>query len=345
MKLSVVILNWNGEAMMKQFLPILIECSNVEGVELVVADNNSTDNSCQMVEAEFPTVRLIRLDQNYGFAEGYNRSLKQLDSEYYLLLNSDVEVTPGWLEPMMEYMDAHPDVAACQPKIMNYFKREYFDYAGACGGYVDKNGFPFCRGRILDTVEKDGGQYDTIEEAFWVSGAAMLIRRKCYEEVGGMDGRFFAHMEEIDMCWRLKWHKYKLVCIPQSKVYHMGGATLSRGNPRKTFLNYRNNLLMLYKNLPDEECKVVLRRRRMWDMVAFLVFALKFDFRNAGAIMSARREFKRMKPDFAHDSMETNRLNFSNAEPERSDINLIVQAKLKFRNKYSKLTKHHLLHG
>ena len=339
MKLSVVILNWNGEDMLRRFLPSVVEHSAMEDVEICVADNNSTDNSCKVVEEEFPGVRLIHLDQNYGFAEGYNKALKQVKAEYYVLLNSDVEVTDGWIDPILEYMDSHKDVAACQPKILNYQHREYFDYAGAAGGYVDRYGYPYCRGRILDKVEKDTGQYDTIASVFWVSGAAMFIRSSCYHKMGGLDGRFFAHMEEIDLCWRLQWHKYKLVCIPQSKVYHVGGATLKQGNPRKTFLNFRNNLIMLYKNLPDGECKKAMRKRRYLDNIAMIVFALKFDFQNARAVRKARSEFKQMKPDFIRARIETNRMNFSNEEPKLSSFSIVIQSKLLQRKLFSKLNK------
>ena len=256
-KISIVILNWNGEEMLRAFLPSVLVCSSGRDVEVCVADNGSTDASCAMLEEEFPIVRLIRLDENYGFAEGYNRALSQIDAEYVILLNSDVEVTPDWLQPLTEFMDNHPEVAACQPKIMSYKKRDTFEYAGAAGGFIDKLGYPFCRGRIFDVVEKDEGQYDTPLPVFWATGAALMIRLDVYKQVGGLDGRFFAHMEEIDLCWRLRSRGYGIYCIPQSEVYHVGGATLKKENPRKTFLNFRNNLLMLYKNLPEKELKSV----------------------------------------------------------------------------------------
>lgn len=297
-KVSVVILNWNGVGMLQKFLPDVVKYSQSEGVEVCVADNASTDASCAWVREAFPDVRLIVLDKNYGFADGYNRALQQVEAEYVILLNSDVEVTPHWLAPMLSYMEEHADVAACQPKIRSERNKEYFEYAGAAGGYLDKYGYPFCRGRIFDVVEKDVGQYDTIQPIFWATGAALFIRLKDYREVGGLDGRFFAHMEEIDLCWRLRSRGRKLVCIPQSVVYHVGAATLKKENPRKTFLNFRNNLLMLYKNLPEKELWKVLFVRGFLDWLAVLFFLLKMDGKNARAVMQARKEFKRLCPDF-----------------------------------------------
>ena len=218
-KVSVVILNWNGEQMLRQFLPTVVSCSAGEEVEVCVADNASTDASVQWLRNEFPAVRLIVLDRNYGFAEGYNRALEQVDAEYVVLLNSDVEVTPHWLEPLVTFMDAHPEVAACQPKLLDQRKKSFFEYAGAAGGYLDKYGYPFCRGRIFDAVEEDYGQYDTSVPVFWVSGAAMFIRLKDYREVGGLDNRFFAHMVEIDLCWRLKSRGKELMYIRKAGCF------------------------------------------------------------------------------------------------------------------------------
>lgn len=297
-KVSVVILNWNGAGMLQKFLPGVVEHSQGEGVEVCVADNASTDASREVLKKEFPDVRLIELDENYGFAEGYNRALQQVEAEYVVLLNSDVEVTPHWLEPLCAYMDAHPEVAACQPKIRSERNKEYFEYAGASGGYLDVYGYPFCRGRIFDVVEKDKGQYDTVLPVFWATGAALFIRLKDYREVGGLDGRFFAHMEEIDLCWRLGSRGRGIVCVPQSVVYHVGAATLKKESPRKTFLNFRNNLLMLYKNLPEKDLKKVLWVRGLLDYVASTVFFLKGEKENAKAVIQARKEFKRLRPSF-----------------------------------------------
>jgi len=297
-KLSIVILNWNGAEMLRQFLPSVVAHSKGEGIEVCVADNGSTDNSLEVMRQEFPDVRLILLDKNYGFAEGYNRALAEVDAEYSLLLNSDVEVTDGWLAPMLDYMDAHPEVAACQPKIRSWHRRNEFEHAGACGGFIDKYGYPFCRGRLMDTVEVDEGQYDTIIPVLWATGAALLVRTADYREAGGLDGRFFAHMEEIDLCWRLRSRGKSIVCIPQSMVYHVGGATLNKENPRKTYLNFRNNLLMLYKNLPKEELRPVMCVRWCLDMLAAFQFLLKGEWGNVRAVFRARRDYAAMRPDY-----------------------------------------------
>ena len=252
-KISVVILNWNGCEMLRSFLPSVLRHSEAEGVEVCVADNGSTDQSVEMLRHEFPSVRQILLDENHGFADGYNFALQQVEAEYVVLLNSDVEVTEHWLQPMADYLDTHPEVAACQPKILSWRQKDLFEYAGASGGFIDRYGYPFCRGRVMGVVEADKGQYDTVFPVFWATGAALFIRLADYREAGGLDGRFFAHMEEIDLCWRLRARGRGIVCIPQSTGYHVGGATLKKENPHKTFLNFRNNLVMLYKNLPDEE--------------------------------------------------------------------------------------------
>ena len=298
-KISVVILNWNGVGMLQKFLPGVIKYSQGEGVEVCVADNGSTDESVSWLRTYCPNVRLIVLDKNYGFADGYNKALEQVEAEYVVLLNSDVEVASRWLEPMVAYLDAHPEVAACQPKIRSERNKEYFEYAGASGGYLDKYGYPFCRGRIFDVVEKDNGQYDSVVPVFWATGAALFIRLKDYWEAGGLDGRFFAHMEEIDLCWRLGSRGRGLVCVPQSVVFHVGAATLKKESPRKTFLNFRNNLLMLYKNLPEKELNKLLWIRGLLDIVAMMVFFLKGEKENAKAVIQARKEFKLLRPSFA----------------------------------------------
>ena len=322
-KVSVVILNWNGVGMLQKFLPKVVEYSVNQGVEICVADNASTDESVSYLQTNFPNVRLILLDKNYGFAEGYNRALQQVEAEYVVLLNSDVEVTPHWLEPLVEYMDAHPEVAACQPKIRSERNKEYFEYAGAAGGYLDKYGYPFCRGRIFDVVEKDEGQYDTVSSVFWATGAALFIRLKDYWEAGGLDGRFFAHMEEIDLCWRLRSRGRGIVCIPQSVVYHVGAATLKKENPRKTFLNFRNNLLMLYKNLPEKELKKVMFVRGLLDWVATFVFLLKGDGKNARAVWQARKEFKHICPDFPSSRTENLAKATGQFIPEKVDYSIL----------------------
>lgn len=338
-KIAVVILNWNGEAMLRQFLPSVISGSCEEGTVVYVADNASTDHSCEVVEKKFPSVRLIRLDRNYGFAEGYNRALAQVEAEYVVLLNSDVEVTEGWLQDMVAYMDVHPETAACQPKILSYRHRNLFEYAGASGGFIDRYGYPFCRGRVMDTVEEDKGQYEDIMSVFWATGAALMIRLEVYRKVGGLDARFFAHMEEIDLCWRLRSRGYALVCIPSSKVYHVGGATLKKENPRKTFLNFRNNLLMLYKNLPEEELTSVMHVRTFFDYCAALVWLLKGDWANVKAVREARREFHRLRPQFAADRRQNLEKTVLKTIPERYTFSLIWQAKIKGRTTYSALSR------
>ncbi|MBR5541159.1 MAG: glycosyltransferase family 2 protein [Bacteroides sp.] len=322
-KIAVVILNWNGVGMLQKFLPDVVKYSQGEEVEICVADNASTDSSVAYLEENFPDVRLIILDKNYGFAEGYNRALQQVESVYVVLLNSDVEVTPHWLDPLVEYMDTHPEVAACQPKIRSERNKEYFEYAGAAGGYLDKYGYPFCRGRIFDVVEKDQGQYDTIQPIFWATGAALFVRMNDYQEVGGLDGRFFAHMEEIDFCWRLRSRGRGIVCIPQSVVYHVGAATLKKENPRKTFLNFRNNLLMLYKNLPEKDLKYVMFVRGILDGVAALVFLLKGEKEAAKAVLQARKEFRCIRLEYESSRKENMKNTVTDTIPEKVDYSIL----------------------
>ncbi len=299
MKVAIVILNWNGCKMLANYLPSVIEYSR-EDAEVIVADNASTDDSVNFLETRFKDVRIIRLEKNWGFAEGYNKALALVDAEYFVLLNSDVEVTHHWLTPLVEFMDAHPDVAACQPKLLSEKDKDMFEYAGACGGFLDKYGYPFCRGRIFDSIEEDDGQYDYRQEILWATGACLMIRAEDYRRVGGLDGRFFAHNEEIDMCWRLHLAGRKIYCIPESVVYHVGGGTLPKGNPRKTYLNFRNNLLMLYKNLPDEELRLVMRMRWFLDcLAAFQMLILGRNWKDFTAVLRARRDFKKMKRDYA----------------------------------------------
>lgn len=343
MKTSVVILNWNGAEMLRRFLPSVLACSQGEGIEICVADNASSDNSCEVVEREFPEVRLIRLSENYGFAEGYNRALAQVEAEYVVLLNSDVEVTPGWLAPMTAYLDAHPEIVACQPKLLSFRNKSSFEYAGASGGFLDRYGYPFCRGRIFETIEVDNGQYDEVLPVFWATGAALLIRLQTYREVGGLDGRFFAHMEEIDLCWRLRSRGYGIVCLPFSKVYHVGGATLKKENPRKTFLNFRNNLFMLYKNLPEQELAQVMRMRFFLDYLAAFVFLLKGDWANFQAVLKARREYCNMRSLFTADRMENLRHTVCPVIPERFYGSILWQAKLCGRKTFTALSDCFLL--
>lgn len=297
MKCSVIILNWNGAEMMRRYLPSVVKWTTGEGIEVVVADNGSTDESLDVIRS-FESVRLVQFDRNYGFAEGYNKALEETDAEYTVLLNSDVEVTEGWLDTLLAYMDEHPEVAATQPKIMAHLRPTYFEHAGAAGGFMDYLGYPFCRGRIFNHVEEDHGQYDTPIDIFWATGACLCTRTKLYKELGGLDADFFAHMEEIDLCWRMNARGYRLVCLPESKVFHLGGGALNYENPRKTFLNFRNCLLMLYKNLPKEELCKVMTARFLLDYVAALQLLLTGKPKNALAVVKARRAFHKMKPSY-----------------------------------------------
>lgn len=336
-KVAVVILNWNGSDMLRKFLPSVLQYSLTDDVSVYVADNGSTDDSVVMLQKEFPDVRLILLPENWGFAEGYNQALSQVDASYVVLLNSDVEVTEHWLDPMVQYLDLHPEVAACQPKIRSWHQRSQFEYAGAAGGYIDCYGYPFCRGRMLNVVEEDHGQYDTICPVFWVTGAALFIRLADYRAAGGLDGSFFAHMEEIDLCWRLRARGKTLVCIPQSVVYHVGAATLKRENPRKTFLNFRNNLLMLYKNLPAEDLVCVLCVRMLLDYVAALHFLLQGQAANAWAVVRARRAFWKLRSSLKSVRVENLRHTTLSQIPERMQHSLLVLFYLKGKKIFSQL--------
>lgn len=303
MKTAIVILNWNGSAMLRRFLPTVLSTTPRDLANVIVADNGSTDDSLAVLVSDFPAVEVFRLDHNYGFAEGYNQALKRVGEnyDYYLLLNSDVKTPEGWLQPLLEYMNANPDVAACQPKLRAEHTPTHFEYAGAAGGFIDHLGYPFCRGRMFDTVDEDHGQYDTVADVFWATGAALFIRSMAYWEVGGLDARFFAHQEEIDLCWRLRARGHRVVCVPQSVVYHVGGGTLPKENPRKTFLNFRNNLLLLYKNLPEHRLCRTLFIRFWLDALASFVFLAKGEVRSFRAVWQARRAFRRLKKDFAAD--------------------------------------------
>ncbi|MDR1203387.1 MAG: glycosyltransferase family 2 protein [Tannerellaceae bacterium] len=328
-KVSVVILNWNGRQLLEQFLPSVINYSPAEYVEVIVADNGSTDDSISMLEEKFPQVGIIRLFDNYGFAEGYNRALERIDSEYTVLLNSDVEVTPGWLDELVKTMDADVTIACVQPKIRSYHNRQYFEYAGAAGGYIDRYGYPFCRGRVLYVVEEDKGQYDMPAEVLWTTGACLFIRTSVYKSEGGLDARFFAHQEEVEMCWRFRCRGYRLMCVPQSVVYHVGGATLAAENPRKTFLNFRNSLLMVYKNISEEDLKPVLRVRFFLDYLAALKFLLAGHPKNARAVYKARKEFHRLLPIYEPIRKENLRKTTVNPVPELMRKSLIAAFYLK----------------
>ncbi len=337
MHIAIVILNWNGAAMMCRYLPTLLEYSEGDAV-VWVADNASTDESMQMLSSGFPQVKTIQLDKNYGFAEGYNRALKQISADYYVLLNSDVEVTEQWLQPLLEYMDVHKDVAACQPKILSIADRGQFEYAGASGGYIDRFGYPFCRGRIFDTVERDEGQYDNIADLLWATGACLMIRAQDYHRVGGLDGRFFAHNEEIDLCWRLRQLGRRIVCIPQSHVYHVGGGTLPKSNPMKTYLNFRNNLTMLYKNLPSDELGTVMRWRWFLDyLAAFETLIFNHNWGDFKAIYRARRDFQAWKHRFDKDREQMESTREISRLSERKSFSILWMYHVKGRKTFNSL--------
>lgn len=290
-KVAVVILNWNGEHFLRKFLPSVVQYSNGEGVAVYVADNGSTDGSLQLLQSNFPQVHVVCLDKNYGFAGGYNLALRQISAEYFVLLNSDVEVVEGWLQPLIEFMDSHPQAAACAPKLLDYNNPQKFEYAGAAGGYIDCLGYPFCRGRILSVIETDEGQYDTATEIFWASGACLFVRSKHFTEVGELDQRFFAHMEEIDLCWRFHNFGYSVWCVPQSKVLHVGGGTLPNNNPHKLFLNYRNSLYMLYKNLSGAALFTTIFQRLVLDGASAMSYLFHLRFKFFWAVLSAHFAF------------------------------------------------------
>lgn len=326
---AVIILNWNGENLLRRFLPSVIAGTDSDIADVIVADNGSTDGSLQVLASEFPHVRVLEFDRNYGFADGYNRALAATHYPYTVLLNSDVAVRPGWVGELYAFMKANPDVGACQPKILAHKDPSHFEYAGACGGFVDRHGYPYCRGRIFDVCEPDAGQYDAPVDVFWASGAALMMRTELYLRLGGLDADFFAHMEEIDLCWRILLDGWRISAVPSAVVEHLGGASLATGNPRKTYLNFRNNLLMLHKNLPDSSRGATLLRRRLLDALAWCRFMVSLDFANAGAILRAHRDFRRMRKVYTthpqHDLLKGQR-------------NILVDYYLRGRKKFSQLT-------
>lgn len=291
-KAAIVILNWNGRFFLEKFLPSVYN-SSYPNLEFILGDNGSTDDSVAFVQSFYPGIRVICTGNNLGFAGGYNEVLRQVDADYFVLLNSDVEVTPDWLQPIIALMEKDPAIAAAQPKIRNYHQRDTFEHAGAAGGYIDRFGYPFCRGRILNVLEKDEGQYDDACEIFWATGAAMVIRRSCWISAGGFDADFFAHMEEIDLCWRLKLAGYTIWYCPDAVVYHVGGGTLHKENPYKTYLNFRNNLLMLQKNLPFRSAIYRIFVRFWLDLLALIRFLAEGKIKDAGAVNKAHTSFFR----------------------------------------------------
>lgn len=334
-RIAVVILNYNGAEMLRRFLPNVLE--NSPEANVYVADNGSTDNSVETMHRLFADVPLMEFDKNHGFAEGYNLAIDKVGEEYVLLLNSDVKVSPHWLAPLLEYMDANADVAACQPKILSYRNMSKFEYAGAAGGFIDKWGYPYCRGRIFGEVETDEGQYNDTVDVFWATGAAMMARRKTYIDTGGLDPRFFAHMEEIDFCWRLRSRGWRIACVPKSYVFHIGGATLKTTNPVKTYLNFRNNLLMLYKNTPQERLGSVMRFRKIFDNIAAFRFLLGGDVKSFKAIRKARRDFKAMQKDFETSRRENLELTTNGNIPEQIDDSILRLYYIGMKHKFSQI--------
>ena len=336
---AIVILNWNGKKLLEQFLPSIFQHTPVDEADIIVADNGSTDDSIHFLQTHYPSVMIQELYWNYGFAEGYNQALATLDYKYVVLLNSDVEVSPDWLSLAIDYLETHPNVTALQPKIRSYHNPALFEYAGACGGFLDKNGYPFCRGRILNTVEIDSGQYDDPIKIFWASGACLFIRLQDFKEAGGLDARFFAHQEEIDLCWRLNARGKQIVCLPQSVVYHVGGATLEKSDPQKNYLNFRNNLLMLYKNLPTPYYSRTMRRRFFLDCLSTAHYFVKGQWANAWAVCKARRDFLRMKVQYQTIREENLEQSVIEIPDTLLQQNLIVKYYIKGKKKFSQYAK------
>ncbi len=334
-KVAVIILNWNGAALLRKYLPSVVANTNDQIADVIVADNGSTDCSRKVLEQEFDQVKTIYFDKNYGFAEGYNKSIAATKYHYTVLLNSDVRTPRGWLEPLYNYMEQHAEVGAVQPKLLQDRDddKEMFEYAGAAGGFIDKHGFPYCRGRIFGNIEADQGQYDGQPlKCFWASGACLMVNSELFLNIGGLDNRFFAHMEEIDLCWRLQIAGKQLRMVPASRVYHLGGGSLPQGNPRKTYLNFRNNLLMLHKNLPQAEGRRLVFTRRLIDTIAFLQALVKLQWGDAKAILKAHSDFKKMRGHYTNFPA----VNLLKATPE-GRLNIITAHYLKRKTRFSQL--------
>lgn len=309
--IAIVILNWNGVAFLRQFLPSVVAHSQGNGITVYVADNGSTDSSVAFVGEEYPHIQIITFDRNYGFAGGYNKALAMIQADYYVLLNSDVQVTENWIGPVVEFMEKTPEAGACMPTILSHAQPEKFEYAGAAGGYIDRYGYPFCRGRILSHIEQNTGQYEDIQSVFWATGACMFVRAGLFHQLGGFDEYFFAHMEEIDLCWRMKNAGHRLYVIPQVKVYHVGGGTLPNNNPRKLYLNYRNNLFLLYKNLPRQVIWQRIAFRLFLDMISSLIYLASGAFPFFTAVFKAHTDFFRALPRYRA---------FRKQQPEKSSF-------------------------
>jgi GT2 family glycosyltransferase len=317
-KTAVVILNYNGEKFLREFLPAVIEHS--EGAKIIVADNASTDLSVDLLKQKFPTVELIRLDNNYGFCGGYNKALKQVEAEYYVLLNSDVEVTPNWLDPLVKLLDSSPEIAAAQPKILSYNEKDHFEYAGGAGGFIDSLGYPFCRGRLFDVIERDNNQYNDTREVFWATGACLIVRSAVYHKLGGLDEDFFAHMEEIDLCWKIQRAGHKVFYCAESHVFHVGGGTLAKSSPRKTYYNFRNGLSLVYKHWSPGALTVKLPLRLLLDYVAALKFLLSGKPGDGRAVFRAHYHFMKKFGKNRHKRSALKRFPFTTRNIYRGSI-------------------------
>jgi GT2 family glycosyltransferase len=337
-KTAVVILNWNGLAFLKMFLGVVIKYSLDSDTIVCVADNGSTDGSVDWIAKNFSEVKLIKLDKNYGFAGGYNEALKQVDARYYVLLNSDIEVTENWLSPLVSFMDNNSDVASCQPKILSYYNKDHFEHAGAAGCFIDKYGYPFCRGRVINKTEKDTGQYDSQVNVFWTSGACMIVKSEAWAKCGGFDTDFFAHMEEIDLCWRFQKAGYRVCYLPDSRIYHVGGGTLPYSSPFKTYLNFRNSLFLLYKNLPDNKLHSVLFKRRLLDGVAAMYFLLKGSFKSVSAVWKAHMDYYRVLDGLKEKRQSVKKIEINHNQEYVLNKSIVFEFYVKGNKTYNSLT-------
>lgn len=333
-------MNWNGREFLEKFLPALIAHTQEPGTEIIIADNASSDDSLDFLSADYKELRLIRLERNHGFAGGYNEALRQVEAEYYMLLNSDIEVTGNWLGPLVDHLDRHPEVAACSPILLDQKQRDRFEYAGAAGGYIDRYGYTFCRGRIFHTTEPYSGEPSLPLEVFWTTGACMLIRSALFREAGGFDAHFFAHMEEVDLCWRLRNRGYKLTVVPASRVYHVGGGTLPKGNPFKTYLNFRNNLFLLYKNLPEKELDSTIRKRMVLDGISAVQYLLTLKFGDFKAVYRAHRDFRKKKEAYLETRKQAGPEIKKTEHPEIYNRSVVFDYFLAGRKQFSQLRDH-----
>lgn len=335
MNVAIVILNYNGKSFLETFLPSVL--ANSDGAAIYVADNGSTDDSLALLKTQFSDIHLIELAENHGFAKGYNLALRQIEADYYVLLNSDVEVTPDWLHPMLDLMESDLSIAACQPKLLDYNRRNYFEYAGPVGGFIDYLGYPFCRGRIFLNLEEDQGQYNDTVEVFWACGACLMVRAKSFWEVGGLDDDFFAHMEEIDVCWRLKNAGYKVFACGESVVYHVGGGTLNYATPNKTFLNFRNGLALLYKNHPQEKLYRTLLLRLVLDGIAGVKFLFFDSPAHTWAVIRAHFNFYLHFPAWRRKRKALLAKRHSIQHPQVYRQSIVYQSFVNKKNKFSEL--------